>query len=68
MPNYRQPKITTGHLTGLQRKEIQFHTPEYIYKVPQPGNLYKPLVQTHSQRADSTIKRNHEIPACSKGT
>ena len=37
-------------------------------QVPQPGNLDKPLVQSHPQGADNTIKRSHDPPACRKGT
>ena len=62
------PKLTTGHFTVLLREEIQHHTPEHRHKLPQPGNLDKPLVQPHPQEADSTIKRNHELPASRKGT
>jgi len=32
-------------------------------QLPQPGNLDKTLVQPHPQGADSTIKRNHKLPA-----
>jgi len=61
-------KLTTGHFIALQREEIQLHPPEHRGKLPQPGNLDKPLVQPHSQGGDSTIKRNHEHPAYRKGT
>ena len=62
------PKLTTGNFIALQREEIQFHSPEHRHKLPQPGNLDKPLVQPQPQGADSTIKRNHELPVCRKGT
>ena len=62
------PKLTTGHFIALQREEIQLHPPEHRCKLPQPGNLDKPLVQPYPQGADSTIKRNHELPAYRKGT
>ena len=61
-------KCTTGHLIALQREEIQLHPPEHRHKLPQPGNLDKPLVQPHPEGAGSTIKRNHELPAYRKGT
>ena len=35
---------------------------------PQPGNLHYALVQPHSWRADITIKRNYDLPACRKDT
>ena len=62
------PKLTTGHFIALQREEIQLHPPEHRYKLSQPGNLDKPLVQPHPWEADSTIKRNYELPVCRKGT
>ena len=55
------PKLTTGHFIALQRKEIQFHTPEHRHKLPLPEKLDKPLVQPRQQGADSTIKRIYEI-------
>ena len=61
-------KLHTGHFVALQSKEIQFYPPEHRCKLPQPGNLDKPLVQPHPQGADSTIKRNHELSAYTKGT
>ena len=61
-------KHTTGYFIALQREWIQLHTPEYRHKLPQTGNLNKPLVPPHPQRADSTIKRNYELPAVRKGT
>ena len=69
MPNPQTPpKLTTGHFIALQRGEIQLHPPEHRCKLPQPGNLDNPLVQSHPQGAGSTIKRNHELPAYRKGT
>ena len=62
------PKLTSGHFIALQREEIQLHPPEHRHKLPQPGNLDKSLVQPHPQEADSTIKRNHGLPAYRKGT
>ena len=61
-------KLTTGHFIALQREEIQFHPAEHRHKLLQPANLDKPLVQPHPQGEDSTIKRNHELPVCRKGT
>ena len=58
------PKLTTGHFIALQREEIQFHSPEHRHKLPQPGNLDKPLVQFQPQGADSTIKKNHKLQDC----
>ena len=40
----------------------------FCQQCTQPGNLDKPLVQPYPQGADSTIKRNHELPAYRKGT
>ena len=62
------PKLTTGRFIALQREQIQLHPPEHRYKLPQAGNLDKPLVQPHPQEADSTIKRNYELLAYRKGT
>ena len=56
-------KLTTGHFIALQRTP-----PEHQHKLPQPGNLDKPLVQPHPHRATSTIKRNHKLPAYRKAT
>ena len=53
------PKLTTGHFIALQREKIQLHPSEHRYKLTQPGNLDKPLVQPHPLVADSIIKRNH---------
>ena len=61
-------KLTTGHFIALQREEVQLHPPEHRRKVPQPGNLDKPLVQHHPQGAGSTVKRNHKLPTYRKGT
>jgi len=52
-------KQNTGHFIALQGEEIQLYLPEHRHKLPQPGNLDKPLLQSHPQGADSTIKRNH---------
>ena len=62
------PKCTTGHFIELHREDIQVHPPKQRYKLPQPGNLDKSLVQTLSQGENSTIKRNNELPACRKDT
>ena len=62
------PKLSTGHFIALQKEEIQLHPPEQRHKLPQPGNLDKPPIQPHPQGADSTIKRNHGLPAYRKGT
>ena len=62
------PKLITGHCIALQKEEIQLHPPEQRHKLPQAGNLDKPLVQPHPQEADSTIKRNYELLAYRKGT
>ena len=50
-------KLTTGHFIALQRKEIQLHPPEHRRKLPQPGNLDKPLVQPHPHGGTSSMKR-----------
>ena len=60
------PKLTSGHFIALQREEIQLQPPEHSHKLPQPGNLDGTLVQPHPQGADSTIKRNHKLPAYRK--
>jgi len=60
------PKLTMGHFLELQGKEIQFHPPEQRHKLPQPENLDKSVAQPHPHGADSTVKRNHELPACRK--
>ena len=60
--------LTTGHFIALQREEIPLHPPKHRCKLPQLGNLDKPLVQPHPQRAGSTIERNDELPAYRKGT
>ena len=39
------PKLTNKPFTALQRDEIKFHTTEYRHRLPQQGNLGKPLVQ-----------------------
>jgi len=62
------PKLTTRYFIALQKEEIQLHQPEHRCTLPQPGNLDKRLVQPHTQGIDSTVKRNHELPACRKGT
>ena len=61
------PKLTSGHFIALQREEIQLHPPEQT-QAPQQGNLDKSLVQPHPQGADSTIKRNHELPVYRNST
>ena len=61
-------QLTTGHFMALQREEIQLHPPECQHKLPEPGNLDKPLVQPHPQGGSSTIKRNHKLPAYRKAT
>jgi len=66
--NPYNPKLTTGHFIALQREKIQLLPPEHRHKFPQSGKLDKPLVQTHSQGADSTIKRKHELSSCRKCT
>ena len=52
------PKLTTGHFIALQREEIQLHSPEVRHRLPQLGNLDKPLVQPHLiiEGAVSTIR------------
>ena len=62
------PKLITGHFTALQREEIQLQPPEHRNNFPQTEYLDKPLVQPNPEGADSTIKRNHKLPACRKGT
>ena len=37
------PKLTTEHFIALQREEIQLYPPEHRRKLPQPGNLDKPI-------------------------
>ena len=68
--SYSKPIDTPKHTAGLsstpQRDKIQFHPPEHRHKSSQKGNLYKTLVQPHSQEADSTVKRNYNPPACRK--
>ena len=61
------PKLTTGHFTVIQRRDP---APPIItqMQIPQPGNLDKSLLQPRLQGADSTIKSNHKLPACRKGT
>ena len=39
------PKLTNRPFTALQRDEIKFHTTEHRHRLPQQGNLGKPLVQ-----------------------
>jgi len=69
MPNtWIPPKLATGCFIALQRDKIQLHPPEHRHKFPQPRNCDKTLVQPHPQGADSTIKRNHKVPFCRKGT
>ena len=55
------PKHNTGHFIALQREEIPLHPPKHRCKLPQLGNLDKPLVQLHPQGAGSTIKKNHNF-------
>ena len=62
------PKLTTGHFIALQTEEIQFHRPEHRHRLPQSGNLDKPVAQPHPEEEDSTIKRNHKLLHCRKGT
>ena len=50
------PKHNTGHFIALQREEIPLHPPKHRCKLPQLGNLDKPLVQPHPQGATFTIK------------
>ena len=50
------PKLTTGRFIALQREQIQLHPPEHRYKLPQAGNLDKPLVQHHPQGGTSTME------------
>ena len=59
-------KLTAGHFTALQREETQLHPPEHRSKLPEPGNLDKPLVQPYPQGGTSTIKRDHK-PRIQKG-
>ena len=61
-------KLITGHLSALQREEIQLYPPEHRHKLPSPGKLDKPLVQPHPQRGTSTTKRNHKLPEYRKAT
>ena len=61
-------KLTTGHCTGLQRDEVQLYPPEYRKKFPHPRNHHKVLVQPNSEGADSTIKRNYNLPVYRKET
>ena len=61
-------KLTTGHFIALQGEKIQLHPPEHRYKLPQHGNLDKPLAQPHPQGTGSNIKRNHKLPIYRKGT
>jgi len=58
-------KLITGHFIALQREEIQLHPLEHRCKLPQPGNLDKPLVQPHPQGAASTINKKY---SAGKGT
>ena len=51
------PKLITGHFIALQRKEIHLHPPEHRHKVPQPGNLDKPLVQPTYRENTSQLGR-----------
>lgn len=45
------PKLTNRHFIALQREEIKFHTTEHRHRLPQQGNLDKPLVQpTHREQ------------------
>ena len=60
-------KLTTGDFVALQRKEIWLHPTEHRTQAPKPGLLDRPLVQLRLQRADSMIKRNHELPTYRKG-
>ena len=62
------PKLTIGHFIALQREEIKLQPPEHRHKLPQPGNLDKPVVQPHLEEADYAIKRNHKLPDCRKDT
>ena len=59
-------KLTIVYLIALQREEIQLHPPEHRSKLPEPGNLDKPLVQPYPQGGTSTIKRDHK-PRIQKG-
>ena len=68
MPNPKTLQNTTEDFIALLRKEIEQHPQEHRHKVPQPGNLDKPLFQSHSQGVDITIKKNHEFPVFRKGT
>ena len=54
--------------TSLQkeREEIQLHPPEHQHKLPEPGNLDKPPVQTHTQRGKATIKRTPQTARIQK--
>ena len=61
-------KHITGHGTVLQRDTIRLQSPEHRHKYPQPGNLHKALVHPHPWRAESTIKRNYDLPAYRKET
>ena len=54
-------KLNAGYYIALQSKETQLYPPEHRRKLPQPGNLDKPLVQLHPQGAGSTIKKNHNF-------
>ena len=62
------PKLTIGHFIALQREEIHLHPLEHRCKLLQTESVDTPLVQPHPQGADSTIKINHELPDCRKGT
>jgi len=57
------PNLTTGPGTALQRDKVWLHPAEHRHKSPQPGNCHKALVHPHPGEAESTIKRNYNLPA-----
>ena len=65
---HRHLKTHYWTLHCTPERKIQLHPPEHQCKLPKPGNLDKPLVQTHPQGRTSTIKRNHKLPAYRKAT
>lgn len=62
------PKHTTGHGSVLQIDKIYIHLLEHWHRSHPTRKLHKELVQPHPWKADSTVKRNYDLPGCRKET
>ena len=67
---HRHPKLPAGYFIALQREEMQLHPPDHRCKLPQPGNLDKPLptpptgsnLHNKEEPQTSSIQKGHPKP------